>query len=223
MRSLLPRLMACAAILILAAGCANGPHAKAPGGAAALAPDDLKTGTNPNAPYSILESQPKLLTRSAVTTTDLAHAQPCLAAQLAVYEVAANVDGNRRSVTLGFVNRGSEACKVGGYPEIQLLDAHHQEMAGVMIEKVSAKTLIANVGPATQQASSVAPETAEVLLAPRAEADFQIGWTTGDGCPVISQILVAAPGTQHLISLNRRITVCEGPIQITAVHPSGTS
>lgn len=225
-RLLTPRLLTGAALSVILAGCANGPHARPSANSSAPAPDEpayARAGANPNAPYSVLESQPKLLTRSAALTADLAQAEPCLPVQLAVFEVAANVDGNRRSVTLGFVNRGAAPCKIGGYPEIQLLDAHHQIMANVVIERVSATTLTAGVAPPAQPATAATPAAAEVFLAPHSEADFQIAWTTGDGCPEISQISVAAPGSHHLFILNRRIALCEGPIQITALQPGGAS
>jgi hypothetical protein len=220
---LLSRLFACTALSLAIAGCTNGPHVHGTSGSASLAPETPASRVaNPNAPYSVLE-QPKLLVRSAALTSDLAHAEPCTTSQLSISEVAANLDGNRRSATLGFVNHSEQPCKVGGYPEIKLLDAVNQPVASVAIEKVSATSLIASAGTAATPAASTAPTTAEVLIAPKSEADFQIAWTTGDGCPEIAKILVAAPGTSRSFLLNRRIAVCSGPIQITALQPGGVS
>jgi len=229
MKLFLPSLFAGAALsftALLMTGCTNGPHARASGGSAALAPETpayAKGGTSPNAPYSVLDSQPKLLVRSAALATDLAQTQPCTAGELAISEVAANLEGNHRSATLGFVNRSDAPCKIGGYPEIRLLDTNNQVVANVAIEKVSATSLVAGVAPNTVAAASTTSATAQVLLAPRSEADFQIGWTTGDSCPEIAQILVAAPGTHHTFVLHRRIAICAGPIQITALQPGGVS
>lgn len=225
MKLLLPQLFACTALSLAIAGCTNGPHATGTGGSASLAPETpayAAHGANPNAPYSVIE-QPKLLVRSATLSTDLAHAQPCTTSQLSISEVAANLDGNRRSATLGFVNHSELPCKIGGYPEIKLLDARNQAVASVAIEKVSAASLIAGVAPSALPADSTTPATAEVLLAPKSEADFQIAWTTGDTCPEIAKILIAAPGTSRSFLLNRRIAVCSGPIQITALSLGGVS
>jgi hypothetical protein len=226
MKLSLPCLFAGAALALLVAGCTNGPHVRASGGSAALAPETpayAKGGTSPNAPYSVIDSQPKLVVRNATLATDLAHAEPCTASQLAVSEVAANLEDNHRSATLGFVNLSDAPCKIGGYPEIKLLDKHNQTVANVDIEKVSATSLVAGVASGAVPAASTTPTTAEVLLAPRSEADFQIGWTTGESCPEIAQILVAAPGTHHTFVLHRRIAICAGPIQITALQPGGVS
>ncbi|TCK74121.1 uncharacterized protein DUF4232 [Acidipila rosea] len=207
-----------AALLLLATGCAHvNRNAAGSPGAPALADDaplHTRGGTNPNAPYEVAVQKPQLVKRPAII--DINAAAPCNAANLNVFETGAKVNGAYRAVRLAFVNTGAQPCKLGGYPAISLIDQQGGPVGSISIEKVTADTLTAQLGPA-QQATFTQPSP-EVLLAPRGNAWFEVGYTSSTDCPAISGIAVSAPGTLHLFTINHPLTICAGKIQVTALR-----
>jgi hypothetical protein len=199
-------------------GCSRSAHTTLHGNAPALqqedAPARARGGTNPNAPYTIAGASPALVKRSAV---DMSTITACDSSNLSVTEIAAAVNGKYRAVKLAFNNQGSEPCKLGGYPSISLLDQNNTPVASIVVDRVTASTLSAQLAQGDVQPVAT-PSNAEVMLAPKGEAWFQVGWSTGDDCPVVSRIDVSAPGSTQTFSVNHPLTVCEGRVQITTIH-----
>jgi hypothetical protein len=106
---------------------------------------------------------------------------------------------------------------LGGYPTISLLDQNGTPVASVVVDRVTASTLSAKLRQGPLPAATTPPE-AEVTLQPQGEAWFQLGWATGDGCPVVSRITVSAPGSSQTFAVNHPLTVCEGHVQITTLR-----
>jgi hypothetical protein len=179
----------------------DGPHARG--------------GTNPNAPYMMAASNPQLVKRSDATVSTTAN--PCDSKDLEVTEIAAAVNGNYRAVKLAFDNEGLAPCHLGGYPTISLLDKTGTPVANLVVDRVTASTVSAQLaqGPALPTASK---HDAQITIAPKGEAWFQVGWSTGEGCPVVSRISVSAPGSSESFTVNHPLTVCEGHVQITVLH-----
>jgi hypothetical protein len=170
---------------------------------------------NPNAQYAVLAPAPRLLPRSA--SLNASEAEPCTGEQLSVSELAATLNGSYRIVKLAFENHGMAQCKLGGYPEIALLDVDARSIGNIAIEKISSATLTAELSQAPVQNAGI-QTMPEVVLAPRSIAVFQVGWTSGPGCPTVASIKIAAPGTSRSFAVNRPLTVCAGHIQITALR-----
>ena len=207
------------------AGCSHSPHASnMRGSAPALLQEDgpqPRGGTNPNAPYLVAASKPQLVKRADGATT--AAADPCDSKNLSVTEIAAAVNGKYRAVKLAFDNQGLAPCRLGGYPSISLLDKDGTPVASVVVDHVTASTLSAQLAPPSAPQNTTQPEHAgktgaQVLLEPKGEAWFQIGWSTGDGCPVVSRISVSAPDATESFTVNHPLTICDGHVQITTLH-----
>jgi hypothetical protein len=187
-------------------------------------PQNPRGGTNPNAPYLVAATKPQLVKRSDGMTAD--NADACDSKNLSVTEIAAAVNGKYRAVKLAFDNQGITPCRLGGYPSISLLDQSGTPVASVVVDRVTASTLSAQLAPPSTPApaeSAGKPEAdgkagAQVLLMPKSEAWFQIGWSTGDGCPVVSRISVSAPGAAESFVVNHPLTICDGHVQITTLR-----
>jgi hypothetical protein len=169
----------------------------------------------------VAASKPQLVKRADGATTDAA--DPCDSKNLSVTEIAAAVNGKYRAVKLAFDNQGLTACRLGGYPSISLLEQDGTPVVSVVVDRVTASTLSAQLAPAaapqnTAQTENAGKPGAQVLLAPKGEAWFQIGWSTGDGCPVVSRISVSAPGTTESFTVSHPLTICDGRVQITTLH-----
>lgn len=171
-------------------------------------------GTNPNAPYLVASTTPQLVKRAPAV--DPSTVEACDSSNLSVTEIAAAVNGNYRAVKLAFNNLGAAPCKLGGYPSISLLDENGAPVASVVVDRVTAYTLSAELAQKAMPAA-ISPD-AVVVLAPKGEAWFQLGWASGDGCPAVSRISVSAPGASESFSINHPLTVCEGRVQITTLH-----
>jgi len=136
--------------------------------------------------------------------------------QLSVSEIAAQANNNFHAVQLAFANHGAAPCKLGGYPQISLLDASGAIIGNIAVEKTSESALSARLtGPLEPAAAQPSPE---VVLSAHSTAAFQIGWTTGSDCPTVSAVMIAAPGTSNAFTIQHPLTVCEGRIQITALR-----
>jgi hypothetical protein len=213
------------AVWPLVEGCSRSTHGSTfRGGAPALLKEDApihpRGGTNPNAPYTVAAAQPQLVKRTEAANAMAAG--PCDGSNLTVTEIAAAVNGNYRAVKLAFNNVGETPCRLGGYPSISLLDQNGAPVASVVVDRVTMSTLSARLTQEPVQATATQPD-AQVTLAPKGEAWFQLGWATGDGCPVVSRISVsipdsAGPGSTGTFTVNHPLTVCEGRVQITTLH-----
>jgi hypothetical protein len=200
-------------------GCAHlhqgsSVNAKAP---AILSEDSPRAhgGTNPNAPYTMASAKPQLVKRASAA--DTARLQACDGDQLEITEISAAMNDNYRAVKLAFSNKSTTPCRLGGYPTIQLEDAHGLPVASVVVDKVTTSTLSAELSQGLVPASAIEPG-AQVNLTANGEAWFQMGWKTAEGCPIISRISVSAPDSQKSFTVNRPLTVCEGRIQVTTLH-----
>ncbi|MBT9332740.1 DUF4232 domain-containing protein [Paracidobacterium acidisoli] len=218
--------LAAGALAIALAGCAGSHRMTAANlKPAALAPDDAPLHPNRNAPYTMPASAPQLVARP--TADDAANAAACGDEVLSVSEIAANVNGAYRSVKLAFMNRGAAACRLGGYPEIALLNEGGDRIGSIAIDKVSTSAMTAEMTPAdamkgmtkTAAVSTPAVAAPEVVLMPHSVAAFQVIWQFGPECPAVSQIEVTAPGTTKTFTISRPLTVCAGRIQVTALQP----
>ncbi len=180
------------------------------------APLRERAGTNPNAPYTEKAEPPRLLKRAQILGSSAA--EPCTAESLDSSEISARMSGNFRVLELAFVNRGRAACTLGGYPSITLLDTAGNVVGGLEVTKVSYNAMEARLtsGPAAA-AAELAP-TPAVLLAPGDAANFEIGWTSGEGCPQIGSLVVAAPRTLRNFTIAHPISVCSGGVEISPLR-----
>lgn len=172
-------------------------------------------GTNPNAPFVLVDRSPRPAAHLA--SMSAADAPPCSAREISLSEVAAEMNGQSREVKFAFVNEGAETCRIGGYPEIELLDAQDLPVANLTVVKSAPGALQARTVSAS---ASVEParEAAELVLDPKQEAYFGITWTTGEDCPVVSRIELTAPGTTQTFTISRPLTVCAGQVKVTALQ-----
>ena len=208
-------------VWLLTEGCAHSPHASAlRGGAPIMLNEDgphPRGGTNPNAPYMMPASTtPQLARRSGVSTT--AAVNPCDGKNLTVTEIAASVNGKYRAVKLAFDNDGLTPCRIGGYPTVALLDKTGTPVANLVVDRVTLSTLSAQLAEGPVPTATVRADDAQITIAPRGEAWFQVAWSSGDNCPVVSRISVSAPGSSESLTVNHPLTVCEGRVQITTLH-----
>lgn len=204
----------------LSQGCGHSAHSSAMRSGAPLLNEDsprANGGTNPNAPYLMKASTtPQLARRSEASG---AAVNPCDSKNLTVTEIAAAVNGKYRAVKLAFDNGGLTPCHIGGYPTVTLLDQTGTPVANLVVDRVTDSTLSAQLsrGPVPAAATTAKPN-AQITIAPRGEAWFEVGWSTGEGCPVVSRISVSAPGSSESFTVNHPLTVCESRVQITTLH-----
>jgi hypothetical protein len=209
--------VSCMLLAFVCAGCAGSrPGTKVSLSAQAGAPDDAAMHVNPNAPYITAGGTPKLIARA--TAMDTQDAQPCDPDALSVEQVSANVNGAYHSVKLAFMNRGGVACLLGGYPAIALEGPAGQSIGSVAIEKVTPEKVDAELSQTPPAAGPAAQPVPQVTLMPHQVAAFQVGWSTGAGCPTVSHILLSAPGTQKLFAIPQPMVVCAGRVQVTELR-----
>jgi hypothetical protein len=226
MFSRFPRLALLALVVWpLAESCSHSAHSGLlKGSAPSLQSEDaprLRTEGNPNAPYLVASTAkpPQLMRRTEPGANDAA-AGPCDSKNLEVTEIAASVNGDYHAVKLAFYNQGLTPCKIGGFPNVSLLDQNGNPISRVSIERVTESAVRAKLAQgAVQQASGAPTPQTRLVIAPRGEAWFQMGWTTGDECPEVSRISVSAPGSTETYTINHPLAVCDGRIEITALHP----
>lgn len=203
-------------------GCSRtGHNSLQQGNAPTLQQDDAplrsRGGTNPNAPYVVAAStqQPQLARRTEPVGTSIAG--PCDSKDLSVTEIAAAMNGDFHAVKLAFYNQGLASCRIGGYPSVTLLDKKGNPVASVSVERVSESALSAKLTQGSVETAAAQAQT-QMVIAPRSEAWFQMGWSTGEGCPEIARISVSAPGSSESFTVNHPLAICEGRIEITALH-----
>ena len=207
--------VATSCLTALCTSCAGSRTARANIAAAqAAAPDDVALHPNPNAPYIIPGGTPRLIPRA--TALDVQGAGPCDPEVLSVEEIAGEANGVFRSVKLAFMNRGPSPCRLGGYPGIALIDPQGESIGNIVMEKVTAAEVVAELSHAhPTDLSGPAPT---VTLMPHAVAAFQIAWTAGAECSRVARIIVTAPGTQRAFSVNQPMKICTGRIQVTELR-----
>jgi hypothetical protein len=218
-------------------GCNSGPHGSQTATAPPLGNGDRISRSNgrhnvadPNAPFLIRSGDPRLDKRPPILDTNGVPA--CAPGQLSLFESRARIYGTHHTLRLSIGNHG-EACRIGGFPAISLLDARGQVLASVVTEKVSAQTMTASVeqkvaaGNASSSAAQPTDPTSPQAVSPQVlvpysgTANFELGWTTGPDCPQVNRIAVGAPGTadapQAPVFINRPLQLCNGLLMVTAV------
>ncbi len=219
--SRLPSVALAGSLLIvwpLMISCAHSTRSSSfKGGAPALLNEDgpRRGGTNPNAPYMVAAASPQLVRRSETASST---AGPCESKDLAVTEIAAAVNGNYRAIKLAFDNEGISPCRIGGYPSISLLDQSGTPVANLVVDRVTTSSLRARLAEGPVPAAAIAKPDAQITIDPKGEAWFQVGWSTGPDCPIVSRIHVSAPGSSESFTVDHPLTVCEGHVQITTLH-----
>lgn len=221
MLSQLPRIAVFALVVYpFLAGCSHAAHnSLANGSAPGLKNDDaplLRTEGNPNAPYLVAAAKPQLMKRPE--SGDTSAAGPCDSRDLSAIEIAASVNGDYHAVKLAFYNQGLAPCRISGFPTVSLLDKNGDPVSSIKVERVTESTVRAKLAQGPVQSASVTPQP-RLLIAPRGEVWFQMGWTTGEGCPQISRIAISAPGSSDTFTINHPLAVCDGRIEITALYP----
>jgi hypothetical protein len=176
-------------------------------GATGIAPDDAALHPNPNAPYILAGGTPRLIPRA--TAEDAANAGPCDPEVLSAEEIAADTNGIFRSVKLAFMNRGPVPCRLGGYPAVALLNSDGERIGNITTQRVSSTEVLAEFG---KQVPAGAKVPAAVTLMPHAVAAFQLVWTTGSECSLVSRIQVTAPGSQRTFGITQPMKICTGQI-----------
>lgn len=180
------------------------------------APDDAAMHVNPNAPFITPGGTPKLIARA--TETDTRDAQPCNPDALSVEQVSGSVNGSYRSVKLAFINRGAVPCLLGGYPMVSLQNQEGQPIGSIAIDKVTAEKVDAELSQGPTPAAAEAQPVPHVTLMPHQVAAFRVAWSTGANCPVVSHLLLSAPGTEKLFAIPQPMVVCAGRIQVTELR-----
>lgn len=213
-------------VALLTQGCNRG-HYRATSGTVPprLTADDRRhsrNGTNPNAPFTLTSREQRV--PALRRATDPLDATSCLPDDLGVVEVAEQVNGDERFVSLAFVNEGKSTCKLGGYPTLSLLDEHGQTIGSLSVVEVADSSKVA---PASPPSGAVLPtgdnRPIELMLAPQGEAYFGISWTTGAQCPSVSGLSVRAPGMARSFSINHPLSVCSGQVRVTALRSTQNS
>lgn len=216
-------------ILIGVSGCNGAPHGMSQATAPTLPGGDgpsLRNVANPNAPFLLKPAEPKLAKRQPLL--DVNGVKPCAPGQLTVFESRARVSGIHHTLRLSVSNQG-DACRLGGYPAVTLLDEGGRVVGSIVTQRVSADAMTASLikgsapAPSVQEANDAETETPtpQVLLAHSGEAAFELGWSTGPTCTPISRIAVGTPGlasaTPAPIFINRPLRLCDGTLLVTAL------
>lgn len=236
------------ASLLLATGCTpNAVRGKTSASAPALngeAQAHIRGVSDPNAPFTLVSRANATVATTATAANAAAggsEANPvaaaaCRAADLQVYEAAASMKGEARVVRLALKNNGATACRLSGYPAIALEDEHGVTIASIAVRQTGAASLSGTVAAPVREAaveSGAASAAVDVVLRPEGEASFEIGWLSGDACPLVSRFTVALPAARETASevnpslsgtftINRALNVCNGEMQITALRAAGS-
>jgi hypothetical protein len=207
-------------------GCNEAPHrlnrANAPTLTAGDAPV-LRNVADPNAPFLLKPSPPRLAKREPLL--DVNGVEPCVPSQLTIFESRARVTGVHHTLRLSLSNQ-AEACRLGGYPAITLLDEAGRVIGSVVTQRVSEDAMSASLvkglsAAAPIEQTDVEAPAAQILLAHAGEAAFELGWSTGPSCTAISRIAVGTPGlgsaTPAPMLINRPLRLCNGTLLVTAI------
>jgi hypothetical protein len=232
-RSVLPATLA----LILAQGCSQ---VHVPRNASSTAPALGEEGqahirgvSDPNAPFTLMDRTHAVAQQVSKQEAgqDSASMALCEPSSLQVYEAAATMNGEERSLRLAIKNNGEAACHLAGSPSISLEDQSGASIASIAIRQTGTLSLTGVVEPPMREVASTSASTAQsvdVVLPPSGEASFEIGWSSGDDCPVVSSIAIGiAPamssGTnaeglpKPRFSINHSLKVCNGEVRVTSL------
>jgi hypothetical protein len=184
--------------------------------------------SDPNAPFTLLDRN-KTSAKQAFSD-DESGAGTCRPSNLQVYEAAASMNGDSRVVRLAFKNRGTATCRLSGYPAIELDNEKGTAIANIAVRQIGGTSLSGNVTTPVRETAAVSvgvSQAVDVVLRPSAEASFEIGWSSGDGCPLVSRIVIALPATTAnaagnaalagSFAVNHPLNVCNGEIRMTAL------
>ncbi len=221
------------ALSLLAGGCSqNAVRGKTAATAPGLSADGqahIRGVSDPNAQFTLIQRAND--SSSAIATSGELAAAGCSASALQIYEAAASMDGQHRTLRLAFKNRGESACKLSGYPAIELQDDKGLPLASIVVRQTGSASVSGTVGSEAQNAASAEPVM--IVLRPSQEATFEVGWMTGDGCPVVSRFSVAMPRTMVAVDhgatfsgsflISHPVTVCNGEVMVTSLASSGMS
>jgi hypothetical protein len=151
------------------------------------------------------------------------------------------MDGNARTLTLALKNRGTAVCRISGHPTITPEDQAGVAIGGIAIGEANlsgSSGAAVHVETASSSPAAGAP-VVDVRLPPDGEASFNIGWTSGEGCPVVSRLRIrpsaeevvstgGASGERNsegpgFITVNHPLRVCDGRVVITALRVGGAT
>ncbi len=227
-----------ALLCLLAAGCSQ---MAVRGNMGASAPALMDGGqahirgvSDPNAPFTLIERTKAVRVDSVSAVSGMAETPSgtCQASILQVYETAASMDGDARVVRLALKNRGESTCWISGFPAIKLEDEKGMVIANVAIHQTGRASLTGTV-TAPDQVAALPLKAMHVVLRPAGEASFEIGWSSGDQCPLVSRFKVELPQTPNesgatsalsgMFTINRALNVCGGELQVTALAMSGAT
>ena len=209
-----------------AAGCNGARSSQANATAPGMASNNgdglrmLHNVADPNAPFAVLSTTPHLAQREPLL--DVNAVPVCDPSQLKVWESSASANGAHRSLRYTLSNTGA-ACKLAGFPAVTLLGVDGGVLGAIRVQKVSQNAIVASVQPGAPVAVSddaLSAPSAPVLLIPKGQAGFYIGWTSGPTCRQIGKIVIAAPGSAQSVIIPRQLSVCESRLMISAVSPN---
>jgi hypothetical protein len=114
-------------------------------------------------------------------------------------------------VTYAFTNTGSSACSLKGYPGFELLDTKGQKLKGVHV----------NRSEGTYFQKDMPPQ--QVILAPGAQALFQIAYNNGtrspgQTCPESTKVEITPPNAYQHFTLTEHIQTCWGKLEVAPVR-----
>jgi hypothetical protein len=227
LRKFLPAALA----LLLAQGCSQ---MRAPGTASSTAPTlvedtepHIRGVSDPNAQFTLIDRTRGVAVTQQNPVRDSASLSVCEPSSLQVYEAAASTNGAERSLRLAFKNRGETACRLAGSPSIVLEDENGAAIASISVRQTGESSVSGVVAAPSSQTASASPGTpraVDIVLSPSGEASFEIQWSSGDECPLVSSIAIGigAPATASATSasgysINRPLKVCNGEVQITSL------
>lgn len=174
----------------------------------------------PNGPFALRDTSPRLSPRPVLL--DINGVPDCNPEHLNLFESQAQANGVHHTLRLTIANTG-EACRLGGFPSISLMQTDGTVLGQVRVEKVSTSSMEASLAPAgvMQVASDASDAPSPLVLLPvKGEVAFRVGWTSGPDCIQAARIAVSAPGSLVPVMISRDLTVCEDRVMITAVGSS---
>jgi hypothetical protein len=230
-----------AAVFQLAAGCSQSAvRGKAGASAPTLTAEGqahIRGVSDPNAPFTLVDRS-STASRQNSRPGDEA-ALPCQPSDLQIYEAGAAMKGSNRVLTLAIKNRSTASCRLSGYPAIELHDENGGTVATIAVHQTGALELSGSVVSAAKEVSTTAEVTKaedtsqkfDLILRPSTAGTFQLGWTSGDECPVVSSFTVAlAPSHSDIpgsvltgsFTISHSLNVCNGEIRVTSLTLGGS-
>jgi len=142
------------------------------------------------------------------------------------------MNGAERSLRLAFKNRGQAACRLNAAPSIALLDQDGTPMASITIKQTGESSLSGAVTGPVQGVAATSSSAGnnnsgnnlDVVLRPSSEASLQIGWSSGEGCPLVSRFAIGIPDAGSadsnvpiVFTIEHPVTVCGGEVRVTSL------